>query len=147
MVTNKLRDKARELRSSIGRQRGFPLVALVAVMAILAILVAVVAPAVTETRDASIRAQAQTDSKQVTNVVADYFADQKEAETRTPHTTAVGAIGSVDDVATTGVDERAQQFISSRWPEQFITATAASGFASGYAFEFEPTAHLSHPCR
>ena len=104
-----------------------PLVELVAVMAILAILVAVVAPAVTETRDASIRAQAQTDSKQVSNLAADYCSDQNESENRTPLTFDVGAISSTAADSTS-----VQQVKSSRWPEQFITGS--------YAVEFNPVA-------
>ena len=131
MVFSRLQDKAKELGSLIGIQRGFTLVELVAVMARMAILVAVVAPAVTETRDASIKAQAQTDAKQVSNLAADYFSDQTEAETRTPHTTAVGAIGAAAVAAN-------KQFISSRWPEQFITNSGV--ITGGYEVEFEAVA-------
>lgn len=100
-------------------QRGFTLIELIAVMGILAVLVAIVAPSVTDARDASVRAQAQGDAKQVNTLAAEFYGDQNEAETRTPHTTAVGAIEVLVASGTGSV----QQVISNRWPEKFITNT------------------------
>jgi prepilin-type N-terminal cleavage/methylation domain-containing protein len=102
--------------------KGFTLVELVAVMAILAILVAVVAPAVTGTRDASVKAQTQADAKQVMNQATDYFGKQEGAETRIPLTTDVYGVDA------TGANA-VQQWRSTHWPESHLT--------TGYAAVFE----------
>jgi prepilin-type N-terminal cleavage/methylation domain-containing protein len=103
-------------------QRAFTLIELVAVMAILAILVAIVAPSATNIQKAGTRAQAQADSQQVRSAVTDYFKDQRAAEVRTPHTVTFATL-----VNGKGVIDRSQ-FVSSKWPEKFITAEVGSAF-------------------
>jgi len=110
-------------------QKGLTLIELLAVMAILGILVAIVAPAVTGTRGASVDAQVLQDATQVRQAATDYFADQNESEVRTPHSVDLTtAIGSVQVTA-------AEQVISSRWPEKFITTADATNFHAVYANE------------
>lgn len=122
------------------RQRGFTLIELVAVMGILAILVAIVAPAATNMQDASVRAQARSDSRQVENATNDFFKDQEDSEVGIPHsitttaflsdgTGAPGDLGDVDSVTSAQVID-VQQEVSSKWPEVFITEDGAPSLAT-----------------
>ncbi len=87
-------------------------------MAILAVLVAIVAPAAINSERASITAQAQSDSPSVRNAATDFFNRNSGSEVRTPHTvTTLTKVSGVVVVA-------AQQEVSSRWPEMFITKGA-----------------------
>jgi prepilin-type N-terminal cleavage/methylation domain-containing protein len=120
-------------------QRGFTLIELLAVMAILGVLVAVVAPAVTGTKEASVDAQTLQDATQVRSAATDYFKDQEAAEVRAPHTvTTVAKLpvtgGQLPSADTFAKVADAQQVISSRWPEKFITHDAP-GFSSVYLEE------------
>ena len=115
-------------------ERGFTLIELVAVMATLAILVSIVAPAVTDTAQTSVQAQAQADSLQVRNAAYQFYQREEKAEFLTPHTAVLTATINDEEVEAT-------QKISSRWPELFIAVEIDSTFFSvaGYPAVF-PTA-------
>ncbi len=114
-------------------ERGFTLIELVAVMAILAILVSIVAPAVTDTAQTSVQAQAQAqaDSLQARNAAYQFYQREEKAEFLTPHTAELTATINDEDITAT-------QKISSRWPELFIAIESDSGFFSeaGYPAVF-----------
>ncbi|MBI2919150.1 MAG: prepilin-type N-terminal cleavage/methylation domain-containing protein [Chloroflexi bacterium] len=125
---------------------GFTLIELVAVMAIMAVLVAVVAPAVTGTRNASVRAQAQADAKQVRAAVNAFFGRQEGGDVRTPHTVQTAAKLPTVAGVRPGPPEHAQgggppthapgqvkakQVLGSRWPELFITLQVEADTRNG----------------
>ena len=114
-------------------ERGFTLIELVAVMAILATLVSIVAPAVTDTAQTSVQAQAQAqaDSLQARNAAYQFYQREEKAEFLTPHTAELTATINDEDITAT-------QKISSRWPESFISVEVDSSFFSeaGYPAVF-----------
>ncbi len=113
-------------RGIFNGEKGFTLIELLAVMAILAVLVAIVTPAVSSTKDASIAAQTLQDANQVRNGATSYFANQNQAEVRTPHTVTLTA--TINDAV---VSSTAQK-ISSSWPEKFITTGDNTRFPALY---------------
>ena len=114
-----MRTKQTRFFQRLRDQSAFTLIELLATMGILSVLAGMISPAVTGTKEASVDAETLASATQVRSSAMDYFKDQVAAETRTPHTvTPTAYFGS----AATGT--QAQQFISSRWPELFITHDA-----------------------
>ncbi len=102
-------------------QKGVTLVELMVVMAILAVLASIIFPAVSGTQEVSVNSQSKQDASTVSNGMTDYFADQ----------TGAGIISSSSDgIAATTQANSTNQTISSRWPENFITAEYDDVFTS-----------------
>ncbi len=102
-------------------QKGITLVELMVVMAILAVLASIIFPAVSGTQEVSVNSQTKQDASTVGNAMNDYFADQTGAEI-----ISSSAVAIVADNQSGGTD----QTISTRWPENFITAIYSNVFAN-----------------
>ena len=117
-------------------QRGVTLVELLAVIAIIAVLIGVIAPATTSGKDGAVDAQVLQDAARVRDAASDFYTDQNEAETRSPHTVDMFTklptnTGDPEASSTATTFSNLTQEISDRWPEKFITQDESAGLFVG----------------